>query len=109
MRLKALGQKFAGEKAAREEQTAKIDAIFAFVQQSAGAQPAASMASTRSGEPAHKKRKPSRRDSGVSEWTTVGPESKEKPAPMGQKRKRAGKRSAMAKQFDKRVLRSSGL
>ena len=101
-RMAALEKQIDGEKVAREEQAAKIDAIFAFVQQSAGVAPSppASGAYARvlSGEPSAKKLKPSRRPSDASGWTQCEDNGTK---PEDRKRGRQVTRSAAGKKFAK--------
>ena len=109
-RLAALERKLEVERTAREEQSAKIDAIFAFVQQSAGAtcHAVAPRASTQSGGQVQNKRRP-RRASEESEWTTVEQGCSAKPRQDRKKMKVAGKRTALHRQFEKKVQKGSGL
>ena len=95
------------ERAARENQSAKIDAIFAFIQQSAVAAqgPPAQVARTSVPDaPAQKKRQTSRRTSVASGWTTVGQSNQEVAPKVGRKRARPQvKKSVLGKQFAKAV------
>ena len=109
-RMAALERKLDNERAAREEQAAKIDAIFAYVQQSAGTscQPAAPRAGAQGEGQAQKKRMP-RRASEESEWTTVEQGGSARPRQERKKMKTAGKKTALYKHFEKKVHKCSGL
>ena len=107
-RMAEMEQKMERERAAREEQSAKIDAIFSFIQQSAVAAqptpaPAARTCAPESG-PAQGKREASRRPSEASAWTTVGQGKQEVAPEVGRKRARPQvKKSVLGKQFAKAV------
>ena len=100
-RMAEMEEKMERERTAREDQSAKIDAIFAFIQRSAGVGCAAPVPAARAcvqdGEP-------SRRPSVASGWTTVGA-NKQKVAPeVGKKRERPqAKKSVLGKQFAKAI------
>ena len=106
-RMAVLEKKMERERAAREDQSAKIDAICAFILQSAvSAQgPPAQVARTSVPDaPEQKKQQPSRRTSVASGWTTVGLSNQEVAPKVGRKRARPQvKKSVLGKQFAKAV------
>ena len=107
-RMAEMEKKMERERAAREDQSAKIDAIFAFIQQSAGAAqcPPAQAARTcePDGVPTQRRREPSKRPSVASAWTNVGQSNQEAAPEVGRKRARPQvKKSVLGKQFAKAV------
>ena len=104
-RMAEMEEKMERERTAREDQSAKIDAIFAFIQQSAVAAqgPTAQVARTSTPDTAaQKKQQASRRPSVTSGWTTVEQSNQEVAPKVGRKRARPQvKKSVLGKQFAK--------
>ena len=100
-------KKMERERAARKDQSAKIDAIFAFIQQSAVAAqgPPAQVARTSAPDTAaQKKQQASRRPSATSGRATVEQSNQEVAPKVGRKRARPQvKKSVLGKQFAKAV------
>ena len=106
-RMDEVEKKMERERTARKDQSAKIDAIFAFIQQSAVAAqgPTAQVARTSMPDTAaQKKQQASRRPSVTSGWTTVEQSNQEVAPKVGRKRARPQvKKSVLGKQFAKAV------
>ena len=100
-RVEQMEEKMERERVAREDQSAKIDAIFSFIKQSAGVAQHAPVPAARTCEPGDE---PSKRPSVASGWTTLGQCKQKAEAKAGKKRERPQvKKSVLGKQFAKAV------